>query len=168
MPPADANENARPVFATGLAPLDLRGLSGAWPGGTGFGWRTLVIPPTPEPETREPARPPAAVVDLAERRADAAKPAERRVPADDIVEYEPAPRSSLKPLDDEPLDLKDVGEPIPFPSSAEAAARRSRIIRLAAAAIIFATGAFQTYRTASSQPRVIVVPMPDTPGNVIT
>ena len=180
--------NQEPFPASGWMTVDLGGLARGWTGHARPALET-VVPPAPAAPREE-----AEVVSLAaHREAEAART--RRVPEVDILVLdrarvapgtrapEPAEILDLADLAPVPADAADraasppapteratpAPEPIPFPSGAgrEAHERRRRILYLAAAAIILASGAIHTYRHVGAA-RVISIPVPDRPGHMLS
>ncbi len=145
-----------PNPASGWMTVDLGSLSRAWSAPATSGPAAA-----PAPETR----PDTPVVSLAARRDAGAPPAPRRVPEADILTIArpapPRPAAAPAPPADV-LDLADLDPPelIPFQSSAEREERHRRILYLTAAAIIMATGAVYTYKSAAAA-RAVHVPAPE-------
>lgn len=176
MPP-DAPDRTTPP-ARGWIPVDLGGVMDAWPA-----MRGGVAGAFPSSGGRAPAiaapEPTGAVVSLAARReSEAARASPRRIPEDDIVTIEqptvPAP-VRVAAVDEDALDLAlvatpaEAAQPVPFPDEAKRAAflRRRRILYLTGAAIIMATGAVHTFKSAMAA-RGVWVPDAASPAHRIT
>jgi len=161
---------------SGWMQVDATGAMRGWPGVLGGGPVGVFPPPVP------PSAPPAPVVSLAERReSDAQRHPPRRVPDEDIVTLDRTPGAAPAgpASQEEILDLAHVAgvtvsgpsersAPIPFRRPVEPPSERMRrIVYVAAAGIIMATGAIYTYKS-SNAPRVISVPDAISPTNRVT